>query len=51
MQEHIHAGIEQFFPAFQDPFEYEAIQLFMNTMNGFMSNSVGLYRLIHTTRQ
>jgi alkanesulfonate monooxygenase SsuD/methylene tetrahydromethanopterin reductase-like flavin-dependent oxidoreductase (luciferase family) len=39
VREYDRVGIEQFFLAFQDPFEYEAIQLFMNTMKGFMSNS------------
>ena len=39
LREYDRVGIEQFFLAFQDPFEYEAIQLFMNTMKGFMSNS------------
>ena len=42
VREYIHAGIEQFFLAFQDPFEYEAIQLFMNTMKGCMSKSARL---------
>lgn len=37
VREYHHAGIEQFFLAFQDPFEHDAIQLFMNTMRGFMS--------------
>ena len=32
----VDAGIDQIFLAFQDPFEYEAIQLFMNTMKGIM---------------
>jgi alkanesulfonate monooxygenase SsuD/methylene tetrahydromethanopterin reductase-like flavin-dependent oxidoreductase (luciferase family) len=32
VRKYIDAGIDQFFLAFQDPFEYEAIQLFMNTM-------------------
>ena len=36
VRKYIDAGIDQFFLAFQDPFEYEAIQLFMNTMKGFM---------------
>ena len=36
IRKYIDAGIDQFFLAFQDPFEYEAIQLFMNTMKGFM---------------
>jgi alkanesulfonate monooxygenase SsuD/methylene tetrahydromethanopterin reductase-like flavin-dependent oxidoreductase (luciferase family) len=35
VRKYIDAGIEQFFLAFQDPFEYEAIQSFMNTMKGF----------------
>jgi alkanesulfonate monooxygenase SsuD/methylene tetrahydromethanopterin reductase-like flavin-dependent oxidoreductase (luciferase family) len=33
-RKYIDAGVEQFFLAFQDPFEYKAIQLFMNTMKG-----------------
>ena len=41
VREYIHAGIEQFFLAFQDPFEYEAIRLFMNTMKGFKSAGLG----------
>jgi alkanesulfonate monooxygenase SsuD/methylene tetrahydromethanopterin reductase-like flavin-dependent oxidoreductase (luciferase family) len=36
VRKYIDAGIDQFFLAFQDPFEYEAIQLFMNTMKEFM---------------
>jgi alkanesulfonate monooxygenase SsuD/methylene tetrahydromethanopterin reductase-like flavin-dependent oxidoreductase (luciferase family) len=36
VKKYIDAGIDQFFLAFQDPFEYEAIQLFMNTMKGIM---------------
>jgi alkanesulfonate monooxygenase SsuD/methylene tetrahydromethanopterin reductase-like flavin-dependent oxidoreductase (luciferase family) len=36
VRKYIDAGIDQFFLAFQDPFEYEAIQLFMNTMKGIM---------------
>jgi alkanesulfonate monooxygenase SsuD/methylene tetrahydromethanopterin reductase-like flavin-dependent oxidoreductase (luciferase family) len=36
VRKYIDAGIGQFFLGFQDPFEYEAIQLFMNTMKGFM---------------
>jgi alkanesulfonate monooxygenase SsuD/methylene tetrahydromethanopterin reductase-like flavin-dependent oxidoreductase (luciferase family) len=35
VRKYIDAGIDQFFLAFQDPFEYEAIQSFMNTMKGF----------------
>jgi alkanesulfonate monooxygenase SsuD/methylene tetrahydromethanopterin reductase-like flavin-dependent oxidoreductase (luciferase family) len=34
VREYIDAGVEQFFLAFQDPFDYEAIQLFMNTVKG-----------------
>jgi alkanesulfonate monooxygenase SsuD/methylene tetrahydromethanopterin reductase-like flavin-dependent oxidoreductase (luciferase family) len=34
VRKYIGAGVEQFFLAFQDPFDYEAIQLFMNTMKG-----------------
>src|SRR5215469_3270650 len=36
VRKYIDAGIDQFFLAFQDPFEHEAIQLFMNTVKGFM---------------
>jgi len=36
VKKYIDAGIDQFFLAFQDPFEYETIQLFMNTMQGIM---------------
>ena len=36
VRKYIDAGIDQFFLAFQDPFEYEAIRSFMNTMKGFM---------------
>jgi alkanesulfonate monooxygenase SsuD/methylene tetrahydromethanopterin reductase-like flavin-dependent oxidoreductase (luciferase family) len=36
VKKYIDAGIDQFFLAFQDPFEYEAIQLFMSTMKGIM---------------
>ena len=36
IRKYIDAGIDQFFLAFQDPFEYEAIQLFMNTTKGIM---------------
>jgi alkanesulfonate monooxygenase SsuD/methylene tetrahydromethanopterin reductase-like flavin-dependent oxidoreductase (luciferase family) len=36
VRKYIDAGVDQFFLAFQDPFDYEAIQLFMNTMKGFM---------------
>jgi hypothetical protein len=32
VRKYIDAGIDQFFLAFEDPFEYEAIQLFMNTV-------------------
>jgi len=35
VRKYIDAGIEQFFLAFQDPFEYEAIQLFMNAIKEF----------------
>ena len=34
VREYIDAGAEQFFLAFQDPFDYEAVQLFMNTVKG-----------------
>jgi alkanesulfonate monooxygenase SsuD/methylene tetrahydromethanopterin reductase-like flavin-dependent oxidoreductase (luciferase family) len=33
-RKYIDAGVEQFFLAFQNPLDYEAIQLFMNTMKG-----------------
>ena len=36
VRKYIDAGIDQFFLAFQNPFEYEAIQLFMNTVKGIM---------------
>jgi alkanesulfonate monooxygenase SsuD/methylene tetrahydromethanopterin reductase-like flavin-dependent oxidoreductase (luciferase family) len=32
VREYIDAGVEQFFLALQDPFDYEAIHLFMNTV-------------------
>jgi alkanesulfonate monooxygenase SsuD/methylene tetrahydromethanopterin reductase-like flavin-dependent oxidoreductase (luciferase family) len=35
VRHYIDAGIQQFFLAFQDPFEYDAIQLFMNTVKEF----------------
>ena len=35
VRKYIDAGIEQFFLAFQDPFENEAIQLFMNAVKEF----------------
>ena len=36
VRKYIDAGVEQFFLAFQDPFDYQAIQLFMNTMKGLV---------------
>jgi len=36
VRKYVDAGIDQFFLAIQDPFEYEAIQLFMDTMKEFM---------------
>jgi alkanesulfonate monooxygenase SsuD/methylene tetrahydromethanopterin reductase-like flavin-dependent oxidoreductase (luciferase family) len=36
VRKYIDAGIDQFFLAFQDPFDCKAIQLFMNTMKGLM---------------
>jgi len=33
VKEYVDAGIEQFFLAFQDPFDIKALQLFMNTVN------------------
>ena len=36
VRKYIDAGIDQLFLAFQDPFEHEAIQLFMNTMKEFI---------------
>ncbi len=36
VRKYIDAGIDQFFLAFQDPFQYKAIQLFMNTVKGIM---------------
>ncbi len=35
VSEYVDVGIQQFFLAFQDPFDYEAIQLFMDTVKGF----------------
>ncbi len=32
VRKYIDAGIEQFFLAFQDPFDYQAIQLFMSVV-------------------
>jgi len=34
VRKYVDEGVEQFFLAFQDPFDYEAIQLFMNTVKG-----------------
>jgi alkanesulfonate monooxygenase SsuD/methylene tetrahydromethanopterin reductase-like flavin-dependent oxidoreductase (luciferase family) len=34
VREYVDVGIQQFFLAFQDPFDYEAIQLFMDTVKG-----------------
>jgi alkanesulfonate monooxygenase SsuD/methylene tetrahydromethanopterin reductase-like flavin-dependent oxidoreductase (luciferase family) len=34
VRKYIDTGVEQFFLAFQDPFDYEAMQLFMNTVKG-----------------
>jgi alkanesulfonate monooxygenase SsuD/methylene tetrahydromethanopterin reductase-like flavin-dependent oxidoreductase (luciferase family) len=34
--EYVDAGVEQFFLAFQDPFDYQAIQLFMSTVKGLI---------------
>ena len=34
VRKYIDVGVEQFFLAFQDPFDYKAIQLFMSTMKG-----------------
>jgi len=36
VREYLDVGIHQFFLAFQDPFDYEAIQLFMEAVKGFM---------------
>jgi len=36
VRKYIDAGIDQFFLAFQDLFEYKAIQLFVNIMKGIM---------------
>jgi alkanesulfonate monooxygenase SsuD/methylene tetrahydromethanopterin reductase-like flavin-dependent oxidoreductase (luciferase family) len=35
VREYLDVGIHQFFLAFQDPFDYEAIQLFMEAVKGF----------------
>jgi len=34
VSEYVDVGIQQFFLAFQDPFDYVAIQLFMDTVKG-----------------
>jgi alkanesulfonate monooxygenase SsuD/methylene tetrahydromethanopterin reductase-like flavin-dependent oxidoreductase (luciferase family) len=34
VRKYIDTGVKQFFLAFQDPFDYEAIQLFISTMKG-----------------
>jgi len=34
VRKYIDAGIDQFFLAFQDPFEIKAIRLFMDTVKG-----------------
>ena len=36
VRKYIDAGVEQFFLAFQDPFDYQAIQLFISTMKGLV---------------
>jgi alkanesulfonate monooxygenase SsuD/methylene tetrahydromethanopterin reductase-like flavin-dependent oxidoreductase (luciferase family) len=36
VRKYIDAGIDQFFLAFQDPFDYKTIQLFINTMKSLM---------------
>ena len=37
VRKYIDAGIDQFFLAFQDPFEIKAIRLFMDTVKGFIN--------------
>jgi alkanesulfonate monooxygenase SsuD/methylene tetrahydromethanopterin reductase-like flavin-dependent oxidoreductase (luciferase family) len=36
VRKYIDVGVEQFFLAFQDPFDYQAIQLFMNAVKGLV---------------
>ncbi len=36
VREYMQVGIEQLFLAFRDPFEYDAIQLFMDTVKEFV---------------
>jgi len=36
VREYVDVGIRQFFPAFRDPFDNEAIQLFMDAVKGFI---------------
>ena len=37
VRKYMDAGIDQFFLAFQDPFEIKAIRLFMDTVKGFIN--------------
>ena len=37
VRKYINAGIDQFFLAFQDPFDIKAIRLFMETVKGFIN--------------
>jgi alkanesulfonate monooxygenase SsuD/methylene tetrahydromethanopterin reductase-like flavin-dependent oxidoreductase (luciferase family) len=37
VRKYINAGIDQFFLVFQDPFDIKAIQLFMDTVKGFIN--------------
>lgn len=37
VRKYIDAGIDQFFLAFQDPFDIKAIRLFMDTVKGFIN--------------
>ena len=37
VRKYINAGIDQFFLAFQDPFDIKAIRLFMDTVKGFIN--------------
>ena len=35
VREYMDVGIQQFFLAFQDPFDYDSLTLFMDTVKGF----------------
>ncbi len=36
-------GIQQFFLAFQDPFDYNSLNLFMDTVKGFTGNNARVF--------